>query len=157
MRPPKALITWLRRPGHSIRCRAVDIALVLRGPVDDAALSARHERAFASPAGTVTAWFERLERHSLTWVTATDPTGNLVGFVNVIGDGGRHAVLLDTIVEPARQRRGIGRALAAAAAGAARYHGCEWLHVDFEADRARFYLDACGAALLASVAVARLP
>ena len=122
----------------------MDIALVLRGPVDDAALSTLHTRAFANPAGTVTAWSERLARHSLTWVTATDPTGNLVGFVNVIGDGGQHAMLLDTIVEPARQGRGIGRALIAAATDAARELGCEWLHVDFEADRARFYLDACG-------------
>ncbi|MCK9795140.1 hypothetical protein M1843_15425 [Isoptericola sp. 4D.3] len=26
----------------------------------------------------------------------------------------------------------------------ARDRGCVWLHVDFEADRAQFYLDACG-------------
>jgi ribosomal protein S18 acetylase RimI-like enzyme len=122
----------------------VDIALVLRGPVDDAELSDLHTRAFDSPPGSVTPWSERLVRHSLTWVTATDSTGSLVGFVNVIGDGGRHAVLLDTIVDPACQGHGIGRALVAAAAEAARTGGCEWLHVDFEADRARFYLDACG-------------
>ncbi len=63
------------------------------------------------PTGTVTAWSERLARHSLTWVTAADSAGSLVGFVNVIGDGGRHAVLLDTIVEPEYQGHGIGRAL----------------------------------------------
>ncbi|WP_369371721.1 GNAT family N-acetyltransferase [Promicromonospora sp. Populi] len=122
----------------------MDIALALHGPVDDAELSALHARAFDSPTGTVTTWSERLARYSLTWVTATDSAGSLVGFVNVIGDGGPHAVLLDTIVEPARQGQGIGRALVVAAADVARDEGCEWLHVDFEPDRARFYLDACG-------------
>ncbi|MFI2366585.1 GNAT family N-acetyltransferase [Promicromonospora sp. NPDC019610] len=122
----------------------MDIALTVRGAVDDAALSALHARAFGSPSAAVTPWTERLTRHSLTWVTALDPAGNLVGFVNVIGDGGAHAVLLDTVVDPERQGQGIGRALVAKAADAARDHGCEWLHVDFEEDRARFYLDACG-------------
>lgn len=122
----------------------MDMTLELRGPVDDAVLSALHARAFESPSEAVTPWSERLTRHSLTWVTASDPAGELVGFVNVIGDGGVHAVLLDTVVDPAHQGQGIGRALVAAAADAARDHGCEWLHVDFEADRSRFYLDACG-------------
>ncbi|MFI2486777.1 GNAT family N-acetyltransferase [Promicromonospora kroppenstedtii] len=122
----------------------MDFALALRGPVDDAVLSALHARAFASSAESVMPWSERLARHSLTWITATDPTGQLIGFVNVIGDGGQHAVLLDTVVDPAYQGQGLGRDLVAAAADAARDHGCEWLHVDFEASRARFYLDACG-------------
>lgn len=121
-----------------------DITLEVGGPVDDAALSALHARAFASQAQHVDRWSERLARHSLTWVTATDPAGGLVGFVNVIGDGGQHAVLLDTVVEPVRQGQGIGRALVSAAADAAREHGCVWLHVDFEADRTGFYLDGCG-------------
>jgi len=122
----------------------MNMILVRRGPVDDAALSALHARAFGSPVGVVTPWSARLERHSLTWVTATDAAGDLVGFVNVIGDGGAHAVLLDTVVEPGRQGQGIGRALVAEAVEAARDLGCEWLHVDFEADRAGFYLEGCG-------------
>ncbi len=122
----------------------MDMTLVRRGPVDDAALSALHARAFGSVVEVVTPWSARMERHSLTWVTATDAAGDLVGFVNVIGDGGVHAVLLDTIVEPAHQGQGIGRALVAEAAAAARDLGCEWLHVDFEADRAGFYLERCG-------------
>jgi GNAT superfamily N-acetyltransferase len=122
----------------------MDIDLVVRGPVDDAALSALHARAFGSSPGSTTAWTERLARHSLTWVTATEKREALVGFINVIGDGGLHAVLLDTVVDPERQGRGVGRALVFAGATAARDLGCEWLHVDFEADRAGFYLDACG-------------
>lgn len=122
----------------------MNVELTVRGFVDDEELSALHARAFGSPPGTVTEWAERLERYSLTWVTATDPAGTLAGFVNVIGDGGRHAVLLDTVVEPTLQGRGIGRDLVRAAADAARDRGCEWLHVDFEADLRRFYLDGCG-------------
>jgi GNAT superfamily N-acetyltransferase len=122
----------------------MNVELTIRGSIDDAELSALHANAFGSPPGTVTTWSNRLERHSLTWVRATDPTGTLVGFVNVIGDGGRHAFLLDTVVDPGRQGEGIGRDLVATAAEAARDLGCEWLHVDFEADLARFYLDGCG-------------
>ncbi|HEX9921415.1 MAG TPA: GNAT family N-acetyltransferase, partial [Anaerolineae bacterium] len=33
----------------------------------------------------------------------------LVGFINLAWDGGRHAFVLDTTVHPAFQRRGIGR------------------------------------------------
>ncbi|MGW2092824.1 GNAT family N-acetyltransferase [Promicromonospora sukumoe] len=122
----------------------MEMTLVRRGPVDDAALSTLHARAFESLGGAVTPWSARLERHSLTWVTAADRAGDLVGFVNVIGDGGVHAVLLDTVVEPGHQGQGVGRALVAEAAAAARDLGCEWLHVDFEADRAGFYLEGCG-------------
>jgi ribosomal protein S18 acetylase RimI-like enzyme len=122
----------------------MSVELTVRGFVDDEELSALHARAFGGPPGTVTTWAERLQRHSLTWVTGTDAAGKLVGFVNVIGDGGHHAVLLDTVVEPELQGHGVGRELVARAAGAARELGCEWLHVDFEADLARFYLDGCG-------------
>ncbi len=118
------------------------VQLRLRGPVDDAELSALHARAFGVDAVDVP-WSVRLERHSLLWVTAEDD-GRVVGFANVIGDGGAHAVLLDVVVDPARQGSGIGTRLVEEAAKAARDAGCEWLHVDFENDLAEFYLGACG-------------
>ena len=118
------------------------VQLRLRGPVDDAELSALHARACGVDAVDVP-WSVRLERHSLLWVTAEDD-GRLVGFANVIGDGGAHAVLLDVVVDPARQGSGIGTRLVEEAAKAARDAGCEWLHVDFENDLAEFYLGACG-------------
>jgi len=56
----------------------------------------------------------------------------LVGFVNVACDGGIHAFILDTCVDPAFRRRGIASALVERSKTLARERGAEWLHVDFE-------------------------
>ena len=119
------------------------VELRVRGTVDDGELSTLHARSFDTADVVVVPWSARLRRHSLLWVSAED-AGRLVGFANVIGDGGRHAVLLDVLVDPAHQRRGIGTRLVELAAEAAREAGCDWLHVDFEAALADFYLQACG-------------
>ena len=79
---------------------------------------------------------------SLTYVCASD-SGRLIGFVNVAWDGRDHAFLLDPRVHPDHRRRGIGRELVRAAAAEARAAGCEWLHVDYDAELAPFY-EACG-------------
>ncbi|XVV08818.1 GNAT family N-acetyltransferase [Actinoplanes sp. CA-131856] len=110
--------------------------------VDDAQLSALHARAFGADP-VVQPWARRLERHALTWIGAFE-AGVLIGFVQVCWDGGGHAFLLDTAVEPSHQGRGIGAALVEAATTEARAAGCEWLHVDFEPHLAHFYLDSCG-------------
>lgn len=109
----------------------------LRGVVDDVALSALHESEVVIP------WRRRLEEHSLTWVQAYDGE-RLVGFVNLAWDGGLHAFLLDTVVDPGSRRRGVGVELVRRAADAAREAGCTWLHVDHEARLDDFYLHACG-------------
>lgn len=111
--------------------------------VDDRALSELHRLAFGYDNMAVTAWSSRLKRHSIAWVTAHDAS-RLVGFVNVVGDGGEHAFIVDTTVHPDHQYRGIGQQLVAAAAGEAQAQGCEWLHVDFEEQFAEFYLERCG-------------
>ena len=116
-----------------------------RGDVDNAALDALHADGFGTggrpPARTD--WRERLERHSLGWVCAREDDA-LIGFVNVVWDGGAHAFILDTVVATHRRAEGIGAALVATAAQEARAANCEWLHVDFE-DRLRpFYFGACG-------------
>ncbi len=116
--------------------------LVVRGDVADDDLSALHARAFGRPAAR-TPWRRRLERHSLTWVVALEGE-RLVGFVNVAWDGGAHAFLLDTVVDPPHQGRGVGRALVREATREAARAGCTWLHVDFEDSLAPFYLGACG-------------
>jgi GNAT superfamily N-acetyltransferase len=67
----------------------------------------------------------------------------LVGFVNVAWDGGKHAFLLDTTVRTDMRRRGIGRELVRRAEELAREGGAEWLHVDFEA-RLRAFYEKCG-------------
>ena len=111
--------------------------------VDDEELSELHGRAFGSSGTTLLPWSQRLRQHSLLWVTAEDDSG-LIGFVNVVGDGGLHAFVLDTVVAPERQGEGIGQKLVETAAVEARARGCHWLHVDFEERLTGFYLDACG-------------
>ncbi|MDX2558916.1 GNAT family N-acetyltransferase [Streptomyces sp. TX20-6-3] len=69
--------------------------------------------------------------------------GRLVGYVNVVGDGGVHAFLLDTTVHPDERRQGLGVALVRAAAEAARQRGAHWLHVDFEPNLTAFH-ERCG-------------
>jgi ribosomal protein S18 acetylase RimI-like enzyme len=103
----------------------IDFELAIRTEVDLAAL----ERLF------VAAWdghgkgdYGRVLARSFTWVTAHRGS-KLVGFVNVAWDGGRHFFLLDTTVDPAYQRRGLGGALVRAAINGCRGRGA-WLHVD---------------------------
>lgn len=67
----------------------------------------------------------------------------LVGYVNVAWDGGVHAFLLDTTVDPEFQRRGIATELVRRATEAARARGAGWLHVDYEPQLEGFYA-GCG-------------
>ncbi|MEM9037488.1 MAG: GNAT family N-acetyltransferase [Actinomycetota bacterium] len=113
-----------------------------KGEVADDELSRLHSASFGLPF-RMTNWNELLSRHSLGWVTARIDA-RLVGFVNVPWDGLVHAWIQDVIVDPDRQRGGIGTAVVAAAAHGARAAGCEWLHVDFDDEHRPFYLDACG-------------
>lgn len=121
--------------------RPAEIVLTSRFTVDDVTLSDLHARAFGHPPEPVP-WAERLERHALTWVGAFDGD-RLVGFVQVCWDGGEHAFLLDTAVDPDAQRRGLGTALVRRATADVRAAGCAWLHVDFEPHLADFYA-GCG-------------
>lgn len=88
-------------------------------------------------------WVGQVERWSLGWVTARDGE-RLVGFVNVAWDGGVHAFILDTVTAKDVRRQGIGRRLVEIARDEARGAGCEWLHVDFDDELSRFYIEACG-------------
>ena len=112
-----------------------------RGPATDDELVALVE---AHGGRSEAGWWDRIRPHSLGWVTARAPDETLVGFVNVAWDGGDHAFLLDTKTHRVYQRRGIGTELVRIASGHAKAAGCEWLHVDFEADLEPFYLGACG-------------
>ncbi|MEU0845998.1 GNAT family N-acetyltransferase [Streptomyces sp. NPDC005962] len=113
-----------------------------RGDFDNASLNALHADGFGHPVAQ-TDWRTRLERHSLGWVCAWEG-GSLIGFVNVVWDGGTHAFVLDTVVAPHCRARRVGTALIATAAEEARAATCEWLHVDFEEHLRSFYFDACG-------------
>lgn len=67
----------------------------------------------------------------------------LVGFVNVVWDGGIHAFIVDTCVDPDFRLRGIGSRLVRDGANVARQRGAHWLHVDF-APRLEGFYRACG-------------
>ena len=113
-----------------------------RGDFENAAMNALHAEGFDGRGGGVD-WRARVRQHSLGWVCARRG-GELVGFVNVVWDGGAHAFILDTVVAAGMRQRGIGTELIAVAAEHARAAGCEWLHVDFEDHLAGFYFQACG-------------
>lgn len=102
---------------------------------DDAALQALWRVAWG---GEKSGGFERLLERSLAHVGAFDGT-MLVGFVNVAWDGGVHAFILDTCVDPRHRRQGIALRLVQRARGAARERGAQWLHVDFEPQLEAFY------------------
>src|ERR671937_3170502 len=117
------------------------VILRWRGPLDDDEMT----DLVASHGGTpVPGWWDRIRPHSFGWVTARIGDGTVVGFVNVVSDGGDHAFLIDTKTRGAFQRRGVGTRVVRFAAEHAQAAGHEWLHVDFDDELARFYFDACG-------------
>lgn len=118
------------------------VDLEWRGRIANDELNALHAEAFGHDIQDDD-WLARLERFSVGWVAARD-AGSLIGFVNVAGDGGIHAFVLDTCVATRARGCGIGAELVRAAVDGARAAGCEWLHVDFTEDLAPFYRDACG-------------
>ncbi len=87
--------------------------------------------------------FSSVLNHSLAYIGAFTADDELIGFVNLAWDGGAHAFLLDPTVDPAWQRRGIGKELVIRAIERARLRGCTWLHVDYEAHLEPFYAQ-CG-------------
>jgi GNAT superfamily N-acetyltransferase len=113
-----------------------------RAGFPNAALDALHAAGFGNAAHGVD-WRARLERHSVGWVCA-HREDRLIGFVNVVGDGGVHAFLVDTVVAREARGQGVGTALVAAAVAGARAAGCQWLHVDYEPHLSTFYQRACG-------------
>ena len=115
-----------------------------RAPFSDDEVQRVHDRAFDIK-GTVapSPWKQQLDRYSLGWATARIDW-KLVGFLNVVTDGGIHAWLQDVVVEPDNQQHGIGATMIELAAEKCSEAGCEWLHVDFGDDVAGFYLDKCG-------------
>lgn len=127
---------------YALAVEHLDLSFAVSPPIDDDELDALHAAAFGgAPVGAP--WRARMDRHSLFWVTAHRGEA-LVGFVNVVGDGGAHAILLDTCVDPSLQGHGIGARLVAHAADEARHRGCHWLHADYEPHLKAFYEGRCG-------------
>ena len=82
--------------------------------------------------------FSPILSRSLAHVGAFDDQ-RLIGFVNVAWDGGIHAFIIDTCVDPDFRRQGIATALVETAKRLAGERGAEWLHVDFEPHLIGFY------------------
>ncbi|MFF2011728.1 GNAT family N-acetyltransferase [Streptomyces sp. NPDC058195] len=119
--------------------RGDDEVLTVRPRLTDAELN---ELFAASWPDHRPALFAPVLARSLAWVGARRGS-RLVGFVNVVGDGGAHAFILDTTVHPDERRAGLGVRLVRAAADEARARGADWLHVDYEPHLAPFY-GQCG-------------
>jgi ribosomal protein S18 acetylase RimI-like enzyme len=117
-----------------------DVVYAWRGELTDAEMV---ELVESHGGNAVAGWWDRIRPFSLGWVTARRG-GVVVGFVNVAWDGGDHAFLLDPKTRGSEQRQGIGTELVRLATHHAREAGCEWLHVDFAAELAPFYFEACG-------------
>ena len=117
------------------------IILRWRGPLTDDEMV---DLVTSYGASAAPGWWDQIRPHSFGWVTARDPEGTVVGFVNVITDGGDHAFLLDTKTRGEYQRRGIGTQVVRMATCRAKEAGCEWLHVDFEPHLSAFYVTASG-------------
>jgi GNAT superfamily N-acetyltransferase len=76
-------------------------------------------------------------------VGAFDEDNYLIGWCAILSDGVRHAVLIDVIVHPAWQRRGIGKRIVRQAIDHCHTHGISIIHVDFTPEYSTFY-KACG-------------
>ncbi|MBA2273865.1 MAG: GNAT family N-acetyltransferase [Actinobacteria bacterium] len=87
--------------------------------------------------------YEAVLNRSYAFVCAYFPEDRLVGFVNLLWDGGAHVFLVDTTVHPDVQRRGIGQTLVKTAISIANQSGAEWVHVDYERYLGDFYT-GCG-------------
>ncbi|HUZ12234.1 MAG TPA: GNAT family N-acetyltransferase [Caulobacteraceae bacterium] len=105
-------------------------------------LNALHAECFGHAQGRHD-WWGQVTRFSLGWACMRR-SRRLAGFVNLAWDGGVHAFILDTMVEPSLRRGGLATQLVREAVSQARAAGCEWVHVDFEPQLGPFYFDACG-------------
>lgn len=128
--------------GHGSTVVAMSVTYEWRGAFGNQEVEALHAEGFDHEPIEYD-WIGQLGRHSLGWICARK-AGKLVGFVNVAWDGAAHAFVLDTLTEASARHQGIGTRMVELATEQARAAGCEWLHVDFDDDLARFYLDSCG-------------
>ena len=83
-----------------------------------------------------------LAGYSVT-TSAWSADGRLVAWTSVVSDNVRHAFLLDVMVRPEFQGRGLGREVVLRAIDAMRAKGVTAFHVDCAQDRAGFY-EKCG-------------
>lgn len=122
-----------------------NIACAWRAPFTNREIHKLHASAFETRLFDESEWdwVDLTNRYSLGWVVARDGD-RFVGFVNVLWDGLVHAFIEDVMVDADYRRHGLGVSLVHAAREGARGAGCDYLHVGFDEDLRRFYIDACG-------------
>ena len=86
--------------------------------------------------------YDRILANSYTHFTMRED-GELLGFLNVISDGIGDAFLVDLMVHPKSQHRGIGRALVDAAIEGLTRDGIKCIQVTFDRELESFYR-GCG-------------
>jgi GNAT superfamily N-acetyltransferase len=86
--------------------------------------------------------FAALQGYALT-TSAWTNDGQLIAWTSVVSDNVRHAFLLDVMVHPAFEKKGIGRAVVSRAIAEMRQRGVTAFHVDCAPENAPFY-EKCG-------------
>jgi len=94
-------------------------------------------------------YYDRILPQSYAHFSVHDENENLIAFVNVISDGIADAFLVDLIVHPDYQGRGIGKVLVTQAISELRGDGIRVIEVIFEPHLEPFYR-ACGFHILQS-------
>ena len=94
-------------------------------------------------------YYDRILARSYAHFSISDDDGSLIAFVNVISDGIADAFLVDLMVHPGCQGRGIGQALVTRAIEDLRADGIRTIEVIFEPQLESFYR-ACGFHILQS-------
>jgi GNAT superfamily N-acetyltransferase len=123
----------------------VPVSYEWRGSFENGEVNALHAEAFETRVYSdgEWKWNDLLAKHSLGWVIARDGI-RLVGLVNVAWDGFTHAWIQDTMVANEDRGRGIGTQMIEIVRSECQKAGCEWLHVDFDEDLGKFYIQSCG-------------
>ncbi|GAB3193178.1 GNAT family N-acetyltransferase [Nesterenkonia suensis] len=98
-------------------------------------------RARVHPDGHTSTWSPRTADGRESWVTATI-SGRLVGFIRMVGDGDRDAVLRELLLDPEYHQ--LGESLVQRAAEQARSAGYQRLFADFADPQDRALFKACG-------------
>ncbi len=94
-------------------------------------------------------YYDRILPRSYAYFSVDNENSDLIAFVNVISDGIADAFLVDLMVHPDYQGKGIGQALVNQAIDALRSDGIRAIEVIFEPHLEGFY-KACGFHILES-------
>ena len=86
--------------------------------------------------------YAALQGYALT-TSGWTKEGRLIAWTSIVSDNVRHAFLLDVMVHPAFQKKGIGRAVVLRAIEEMRQRGVTAFHVDCTPENAPFY-EKCG-------------